>query len=71
MVNQKILVVGDFTTNIRSQQFIQKIIHKDIAEKASFVITISNPNTFKLFNSKLKAIQFFSRLDNLDNTPAS
>ena len=59
MVNQKILVVGDFTTHIRSQQFIQKILHKDMGEKASFVIAISNPNTFKLFNSKLKAIQFF------------
>tara|TARA_B110000902_G_C14294117_1_gene582411 strand:- start:689 stop:1846 length:1158 start_codon:yes stop_codon:yes gene_type:complete len=57
MIKQKLLVVGDFTTHIRSQQFIQKLLQRDIGESVSFVITISNPNLFKLFNSKLNSIQ--------------
>ena len=63
MIKQKILVVGDFTTHIRSQQFIQKLLQKEIGGRFLFVISISNPNTFKLYNNKLKAfLYFFNKL---------
>ncbi|MDA9309047.1 glycosyltransferase [Flavobacteriaceae bacterium] len=55
MIKQKILVVGDFTTRIRSQQFIQKILQKDLGQKFHFTISICNPNTYKA-NNKLPAL---------------
>lgn len=59
MVKQKILVVGDFTTHIRSQEFVQKILVKDLTQKCNFTISLSNPNSYKLKNAKFPLVVYF------------
>lgn len=51
-LKQKILVVGDFSTHIRSQQFFEELIKKDIGGKVNFTVTVCNPKYYMIGSEK-------------------